>query len=424
MAKIIATSGKNPSYPQLSRVWAAAILLSLASYVFDAPLRYILSLTKLESALYFRDFVFISLIFTSLATWILGKSLNRALIPLYLLTMHMLWGFINLPSIIQPLVGFKIFLTYIAGIICYDTYIANKESAHKYVTAAFLITASAVLVNAFFEMPWAGTSFSSATGDVNVSREWTSGGVKRIAGFGRSSTETAALLALLSTPLLFASQLATYKKVTIYFATLALIALTTTKGALIGWFVIGLLSMFLRSPEKSKTPYISAAAITAFGILLPAAIYAYDLRAGISGDFWWLLSSFADRINRMWPGALENTQLYGNLILGRGLGGIGFPQMFGEGLRFNSADSVALYLYANFGIFGIMYTFLVIKNLFRNKTQIDIDILRVLLACLTYWVTYGLVGNNAETPLMLFTAGLITAASQKQIHTINRQPHA
>lgn len=407
-----ATSSLSQSF-QLSFVGQVAVLVSLASYVFDAPLRYVLSIARIESALYFRDLVFSAVIFSSLLSWVLGKTFNRALIPLYIITLHLFWGFINLPSIAQPVVGLKIFLTYLAGIICYDTYKKNEKACHRYATAAFAITAAAVILNAFIEMPWSGTSFASATGDVNVSREWTSGGVKRVAGFGRSSTETAALLALLCAPLLFASSLSKTKKIFLYFFTFGLIALTTTKGALIAWATIGIAAVFFKKADRSNLLYSASACIAATGIALPAIIYAYDLRASVSGDFWWLLSSFADRINRMWPGALENTHDYGSLILGRGLGGIGFPQMFGEGIRFNSADSVMLYLYANFGIFGIAYTFIIIKKFSENKAHISPGILYVLLTCLLYWVTYGLVGNNAETPLMLFSAGLITAAGQR-----------
>lgn len=398
----------------LSRLGLFATIASLSTYIFDAPLRYILSVLHIESALYLRDLVFSTIVLTSILSWATGKNTTRVLIPIYILLLHFFWGIINLPSILQPAVGLKIFITFLAGIVCFDTYEKHHADWHRYAAIAYAITAAAVIANAFIEMPWAGTSFSSATGDVNVSREWTSGGVKRVAGFGRSSTETAALLALLCAPMLSSSRVSTLKKAFLYFLTLGLIALTTTKGALIAWALIGLALPLLKKSDKSNALYVVCALISAFGIILPATIYAYELRAGISGDFWWLLSSFADRINRMWPGALENTHHFGSLIFGRGLGGIGFPQMFGEGNRFNSADSVMLYLYANFGIFGIIYTFWTIKSFSSNRLKIDPSIRAPLILWLMYWVTYGLVGNNAETPLLLFTAGLIAAAAQSQ----------
>lgn len=403
----------------LSKMGNFALLASLASYVFDAPLRFALSIAHIESALYLRDVVFALIVAASLIQWMVGKSYSKALIPLYLISLHFFWGLINLPSILQPIVGLKILLTYLAGVICYETYEQKYDQYHRLFTYGYLITAASVIYNYFLPMPWVGMSFASATGDVNVSKEWYSGGIQRIAGFARSSTETSAILAMLCAPLITSEKLKSFSKFILYCVTLGLIIITTTKGGLIAWLVIGMLLPLLRSKNNSKIFNYTIWFFAAIGIAIPALIYIYDVKASTSGALW-ILSSFADRVNRMWPGAFANTQTYGSLIFGRGLGGIGFPQSFGEGNRYNSADSVMVYVYVTFGLPGILYTFHILKKFTNIQAQLNSRINSVFLIWLLYWFIYGTVGNDFETPLMLFFAGIITGAVLNPVSQKNK----
>lgn len=404
---------KTPGNPEfiLPKFWMIILLACLATYLFDAPVRFILSKAHLESALYFRDIACAAIVATSVLYWVTGKSSAPAIIPIYILGVHFFWGAINLPSIAQPIVSLKVFLTFLAGITAYKTYEQHADKANYFLQICFFITAIGVAANIFIEMPWAGSTFSSAVGDVGVSREWTSGGVKRVAGFTRSSSETAAFLALLCAPLLTIQSMAIWKKLALYIITFGLIIATTTKGGVIAWLIIGIIFPLASRSNGIKIAISTCLILAAIGIATPILIQIYDLKATVNGDFWWLLSSFAERINWMWPNALNNTKEHGSLIFGRGLGGIGFPQHFGEGVLYNAADNVMLYIYVTFGVMGIAYTIKILLNIARNSATIPKAVSRPISIWLLYWFSYGMVGNNIESPFMLFIAGLITGAS-------------
>lgn len=405
----------------LSDTWNIALLLCLASYIFDAPIRFLLSVIHIESAIYLRDITLAAIIISSTISWIIGKTKSNSLTPIYLISLHLLWGIINLPSIAQPIVGLKILLIYITGIICYETYRTRTEQYHKLFNIAYIISAAGVLYNYFLPMPWTGMTFASAAGDVTINKEWYTAGIQRIAGLARSSTETSAILAILSAPLITSRKTNIYCKLTIYITTLALISITTTKGGVIAWLAIGTLLPFTNHQSTKKPIYFTIWAFACIGLAIPALIYAYDIRLTTNSNLSWLLSSFADRINRMWPEALANIQNHGSLIFGRGLGGIGFAQSFGESNRFNSADSVMLYIYATFGIPGIIYTAHII-NKFNSKIQkFEPEIAQTMLVWILYWFVYGVVGNNFETPLLLFIGGLISGAALDQTQREVRQ---
>lgn len=406
-----ALGGYRPDPFSLNRIGTILLLLSLATYVLDAPSRYVLSLAKAESLLYLRDVLCALIVFCAIMSWRLGRSTTPVLIPTYVIAIHFFWGLVNLTSIAQPVVALKIYVTYLAGIVCFFSYQTHFKTAHKLIAWAYVLTATGVAINLVTDMPWTGTTFSSAVGDVSFSREWTSGGLSRVAGFARASSETSAFLALLCAPLLASRALNTAQVVALYLVTFALIGATTTKGGIIAWLLIGAMLPIIRRGSLSRAILLACAILAILGILIPAVIYLYDLKISVSSQWWSLLSSYADRINRMWPEALENVHQQGNFILGRGLGGIGFPQHFGEGRIYNSADSVMLYIYVSFGLLGLMYVGNILMLLAKKASQLNPEIGGTISIWLLYWFTYGLVGNNIDSAFMLFTAGLATGAA-------------
>lgn len=395
----------------LNNFGGLCITLALATFILDAPIRYALSIAKLESALYLRDAVCAAVVGISLFGWLAGKWTSNLLIPTYLIVLHLLWGAINLPSIAQPIVALKIYITFLAGIACYESFRQRENAAITAINYLYYITAFGVLIDYFFEMPWSGATFNSAVGEVTVSREWTSGGLNRTAGFGRSSTETAAFLAILAAPTLTNLRNRNTHCFIFYIANMALIALTTTKGAILAWALIGALLPIIGSGNHRAAILLSML-MAGFGLAIPSLIYMYDLKMNVNNQFWWLLSSFSDRINRMWPEAILNIHHHGSLIFGRGLGGIGFPQLFGEGKLYNSADNVMLYIYATFGIPGIFYTYRILNNLLsRGNTVTKTQSTGIFSIWLIYWFSYGLVGNNIDSAVLLFSAGLIAGSA-------------
>jgi hypothetical protein len=69
------------------------------------------------------------------------------------------------------------------------------------------------------------------------------------------------------------------------------------------------------------------------------------------------LESFFMRISGYWPDAFKLIKQDGNLLLGRGLGGMGTSQLYFEIQKYNSADNIFLLFYGNLGLLGIGYLF-------------------------------------------------------------------
>jgi hypothetical protein len=131
-------------------------------------------------------------------------------------------------------------------------------------------------------------------------------------------------------------------------------------------------------------------------------------RSSVAG--W--LSSFMDRVDFMWPDALDSWLDHGNLFIGRGLGGIGFAQLGMEWWRYNAADNMMIYLLASFGLMGLLYVGAFLWNLPRT---FDCEPKAAYFArCVRGWAvvlfSYGCTSNMVEQPLMNLVIGVCFGA--------------
>ncbi len=115
----------------------------------------------------------------------------------------------------------------------------------------------------------------------------------------------------------------------------------------------------------------------------------------------------------MWPDALATWLDHGNIVTGRGLGGIGFAQAGAEWWRYNAADNLMIYLLVSFGLFALVYVGAFLWSLRRT---FEVDSSQEFLArCVRGWAlvffSYGCTSNMVEQPLMNFVVGLCFGAT-------------
>lgn len=416
-----ATAPQKVQNFSLDKVGGALLLAALTSFVLEAPLKYFLTKIHASPAIYARDLYAFSIIFLSAASWMAGRSLTPTIIALPILIGHMLYGIVVLGSISQPIVALKIFSLFLLGITTYETFKNNIITTQKWMIWMFGLTVTGIAINYFIEMPWKGELFDSAVGEVAVTREWTTGGVSRLSGFARASFDASTFLTVLGSAIALIPTLDRKYRALVIGTTIFAVYATTSKGSLLALVFITPFIYLNWSNSKNRVP--AWLVVTPLLLLaIPASLYLFQYRLTVSSQLWALLSSFAERVNWMWPRAFDLMQSPWTIVFGRGLGGIGFPQRFGEGNLYNSADNTMVYLYVTFGAFSIFYVYTIIRKLSINASTIPPYIWNCFLAWLIYWFAYGFTTNIIENGPFSFCLGLIAgAALTKRIEPNNHK---
>jgi hypothetical protein len=389
------------------RLYAFVALAMARSYIFESPLRYVLLLAKVPALIYLRDLAAVALIGFAVFSWLTGvRRLFPMMIALYVLFLHLLCGVFLLPGVIQPLLGLKVFFTFLFGMAAAAAVAERSQAMLRLSVAALLATAFGVFLDKFVDFPWAGQAYESAIATVQVTREWTSGGVPRLSGFARASFDAATIALVLLVPVM-ASRWHVLWRTTLWALAVATVWLTTSKGALLALaaLVVWRVLESLRSAKHWVLTFIASLALCCLALPLAAVQFGFGVRrSGVAG--W--LSSFMDRVDYMWPDALAEWLDHGTLLIGRGLGGIGFPQLGVEWWRYNAADNLMIYLLVSFGLLALIYVGGFLRGLVGTFDRVAAD--PFFARCVRGWAvvlfSYGCTSNMIEEPLMNLVLGL------------------
>ena len=386
-------------------LWAALIIT--ASYIFEGPARYVLLLAHAPALIYLRDLASLALVAFALSSWMGGeRRLFPLVVAVYALALHLLCGALLLPGVVQPLLGLKVFFTFLFGMAASAAIAQHSRALLRLALAAFLATTCGVLLDVVVNFPWAGQAYETAIATVQVSREWSSGGIPRLAGFARASFDAATIVLVLMVPML-ASRWHGLWRALLWSVGFVVIWLTTSKGALMALAALAVWAVLeaTRAARRLVLAWIALFAGICFALPIAATQFGFGVRRG---DVAGWLSSFVERIDFMWPDAIATWMEHGNVVTGRGLGGIGFAQLGAEWWRYNAADNLMIYLLVSFGVFAILYAGVFLWNLRRT---FNADPSQELIArCVRGWAvvlfSYGCTSNMVEQPLMNFVIGL------------------
>ena len=394
-----------------SWLYALATLAMSISYIFESPVRFALLHAKVPMLIYLRDLAAVALVGFAVFSWLTGeRRLFPVMIVLYILLLHLLYGVLALPGVIQPLLGLKVFFTFLFGMTAALALAERSEALLRFSLFAFLATAAGVVLNKFVAYPWAGEAYESAIATVQVSREWSSGGVARLAGFARASFDAATIVLILTVPIL-ASRWSLFWRGLLWTLAGATIWLTTSKGALLALLALAVWRVLetFRSAKQWVLAWTLFFAACSLAMPIAAVQFGFGVRRGsVAG--W--LSSFMDRVDYMWPDAISGWLDHGSLFIGRGLGGIGFPQLSVEWWRYNAADNLMIYLLVSFGLLALVYVGVFLRGLTKtfdgDRTYDFFD------RCVRGWAvvlfSYGCTTNMIEQPLMNLVLGVCFGA--------------
>ena len=209
-----------------------------------------------------------------------------------------------------------------------------------------------VYIDYFFKVPWAGAIFSGGLQPAEVSKEWLSdNGVRRLSGFGISSTDTSALIAV---GCISACALIKNRLLGIVYCLCAVHALLlTTQKATAGWLfiVVGIYyapAVLLRRRGDSKSASLMALktlAIVGLICVILVPVLAFQLRLGeIIGVH---APTLDQRTAEVWPTIIPLLLKFPQSLLGYGMGAIGSTATNPD---LALCDNMFLYVALSFGI--------------------------------------------------------------------------
>jgi O-antigen ligase/polysaccharide polymerase Wzy-like membrane protein len=282
----------------------------------------------------------------------------------FLAAVFVAYAFVNEIPALQSTVGFYIWLPFIAGLLLSLQH--NERVLFKSMLALWCIAVVGVLINSVVDFPWAGASYEVLGVPREIARKWSYLGFDRIAGFGRASFAAAYMILFYSCCILVSQKYSLVIRWGSYLFTGYALFLTTSKSPILIWAIIPIfLSVYETAGallgRQSLVPFYWAKSSIIFLLVLLIGLPLWgnipDIAQNRLQIYFFTFTSLTDRMQITWPDAFALLAHGGNMLLGRGVGGIGTPQQFYETDLYNYADNLFVYLYVSTGLVGVIAIF-------------------------------------------------------------------
>lgn len=404
----------NGTLPSAALVRACTTVF-LFSMVLDGPLRYLLAANGLVPVIYLPKI----LLMLAIPYLVIGRRrISKGFVAASaILSLALIWGAANLPSVAQALFGLWVLVPLLYGSLVMRDMFAEPNAHRRLFRVLFVIAATGVLLNPVLNYPWVGASLDIGGISVEVSRLWDTAGLERSAGFARASFSAASQL-LVFAIWLVATGRSRWHKLAIWLVAGAGIAVTTSKGPAAAWLLLSLFflsGMLLRFGKSWRRVWVGVLfLVLAVVVVLPLTTvfvhYAPKFDSPID-DF--LFASFGDRLNRMWPNSLALLQNVAEWFIGRGLGGIGAAQQYFEPSRYLAADNLFVYVAVDIGPLASGALLMILTRRISRIFLSD-DAAVLAFAIFMFVLVYGLVTNVVEEPLLAFLLGAVASMAPER----------
>ena len=390
----------------LDRYVIAVTVLFLFAEVVGGVLRYTLAGSGLSALVYVPKLLLALTLFLLTLVGMARGRLNGLYLSVFAVcTTFAAVGFFYTDNPLQVGFGLWILLPLIFGVLSYPTFRRTWTRLNLPLGWLWLIAVVGVFLNSAYAFPWVGFSYEVRGLTVEGARQWTTFGVSRLGGFSQASFAAANQILLLGSFVVATSRRWGWQLV-VWSASGVAIYLTTTKS-ISGIFI--LLSLFLALKRFVPRPVwgLLPTVVMIIGTALPLSTliinYALDLDSRLSQV---LLLSFDARLTDTWPRTLELIAQQGNVLLGRGIGGIGTPQRYFEPTSQLSSpgDNLFLYLYALVGvsILPVMLVYALSATRLELRDRLDSFFFTATLSVLLL----GITSNVLESGIFSLFFGL------------------
>jgi hypothetical protein len=326
---------------------------------------------------------------------------------LALVLLSLLVGIVTTKSVVQPVFGLWVLAPFMFGLTCAPAFMVKPANRMLLLYSMFFIAVGGVIVHSFVPYPWVGVSYQVGGVELEGAREWeTSGGSQRLSGFARSSFDVAGQIVVAAGLLSLRIPKGFFRLLLWIFCTLA-VSLSTSKGILLALLMTVIASEALIRDNARLLRFTFVMGV--FWLFVPPMMgWTMDWQEAARTDIDNpLYGSFIDRMNDMWPRALELATEHGLPLLGRGLGGIGVPVSIFEPVLANAGDNVFVYCFVLVGVLAIpifilgISTLLKLSGLTAREDMQDM----LLLAVIINW--YGGVSNILEHAVLALAMGIV-----------------
>lgn len=381
------------------------IILYLLSMIIEGPIRYVLHITGGELLLYFRDLFLFIVIIAYIVKAIMSGRMHKIMLAMFcLIFFHTIIGVFYIQNILQVLFGLKIMMPLFVGMLAYPVFHSRPKTIKYLFLIFFMIAVLGVFINYFKIFPWEGMSYNLAGQEIQESRSWDMLGIKRIAGFSRSSYDVATQIILLSIYLISNLEIK-LKLVTLFLWVIAGIAivLTTTKGMVLAYALLSLFMVMYKIIPNFCNIYQKMLIVPIITtIVLPICAYSLFQSGLLENIKSVLLTSLWSRMLDTWPTALAFLKSRGDLLLGRGIGGIGGSQLYFEQENYTPGDNLFVYALSYFGVMSIAY----FAYVYKLAQKIDLKNGLFYYLCLLILFIYGITQSVFESGFFLMFTGM------------------
>jgi hypothetical protein len=385
-----------------------ALILFLLMQLNGGVVRWVLDMVGAAPLTYIPNLLMVGCTFSILIYKLYFQKLTLGVfLFIALIILSLFVGIVTTNSVVQPVFGLWVLAPFMFGLTCAPAFMVKPPHRMLLLYSMFFIAVGGVIVHSFVPYPWVGVSYQVGGVELEGAREWeTSGGSQRLSGLARSSFDVAGQIVVAAGLLSLRIPKGFFRFMLWVFCTVA-VSLSTSKGILLALLMTVIASEALIRDNARLLKFTFVIGI--FWLFVPPIMgWTMDWQEAARTDIDNpLYGSFIDRMNDMWPRALELATEHGLPLLGRGLGGIGVPVSIFEPVLANAGDNVFVYCYVLVGVFSIPIFMLGIATLLKlsgTTAREDMQDM-LLLAVIINW--YGGVSNILEHAVLALAMGVV-----------------
>lgn len=386
-----------------------AVYFYFITLVTEAPLRTALDTIGLSPLIYIRELFLVIAIFS----YLLQSHIDSKVIYLLLgFAFFLLEGILFTENIFQVMASLKSFLPFILGFLMMNKYRERCSELKKLYLFIFFTTALGLVLDYMFDdLPWkklsidvAGVSIEEQAGLITFDGDT----VSRPSGFMRLHNVAATVISYT------VGWAIAYRMHRVLWAIVGVIfvSLTTAKAPIVVMLAVCFIVIIGSFFQQKGRGYLLKGVALFFTVLM-IGLPLLSLVFGSIADqldteiLFFLFASFDDRLINSWPRSIEMISDYGNVVFGRGIGGIGYVVTLFDKFVHNPTpvDNFFVTAYGLVGIFAFLIFLFLLHQLLIRKIWGEWDMFMLILFVMI--IGNGIMNDMTDQMTMLHF-GLVT----------------
>lgn len=383
-------------------MWAIAL---------GGPIKYISVLTKVPVHL-IPKFLLLCLVLRPL---LLFRATLKQCFTMSLMILVAYVGLHNHLLIGQVAFGFWALVPFLYGLFYPD--VVLSERVRRSFFAILMVSIIGEVMSFFIVFPWAGLSAEFGGVTTTVTREWSSGSARRLAGFTISAIDLSLLFGIVGVVFIADSRQTVSRAALFLFFPLLILATTMKTAALA--FMVACLPLLTPSKFLRAAAGVSGFLFLILGTLLPFYVNSREFaQIANFARAHKQLETLQERFDETWPGVVTYLNNSRAGIGGLGLGGLGSGNPLGRHpFEFASVDNLYLYALGTAGVIGAFVILILGWRLLRDALGPYDANHRYRLPLLVFLAIYGVTQPLFEAQMAAVILGALLSSRQQRLAT-------